>query len=123
MLRVLRPDGIAYLATPNRWTVIEPHFRLPFLSWLPAGLRDNYVRLAGRGAAYDCDLLSRSKLHALLRQAGWMHRDETAAAMKATAQIEGPRLLAGGLRLTPTWMLRALARVSPTFVVTARPAR
>jgi SAM-dependent methyltransferase len=123
MLRVLRPDGIAYLATPNRWTVVEPHFRLPFLSWLPVGLRDNYVRLAGRGPAYDCELLSRSELHALLRQAGWTHRDETAAAMKATAELEGPRLLARSLRLAPKLMLRALARVSPTFVVTARPAQ
>ena len=122
MLRVLRPDGLAYLATPNRWTVVEPHFRLPFLSWLPAGLRDGYVRLAGRGAAYDCDLLSRSELHALLRQTGWTPRDETARAMRATADIEGLRLLARGLALVPTWILRVLARFSPTFVVTARRA-
>jgi SAM-dependent methyltransferase len=122
MRRVLRPDGIAYLATPNRWTVMEPHFRLPLLTWLPAGLRDGYVRLAGRGAAYDCDLLSRSELHALLRESGWTPRDETARAMRATADIEGPRLLARGLALAPTWILRVLARFSPTFVVTARRA-
>ena len=34
--RVLRPEGACYLAVANRWVLVEPHFRLPFLSWLPA---------------------------------------------------------------------------------------
>jgi ubiquinone/menaquinone biosynthesis C-methylase UbiE len=38
--RVLAPGGVCYLAVPNRWGLVEPHFRLPFLSWIPAGLRD-----------------------------------------------------------------------------------
>ncbi|WP_457383337.1 class I SAM-dependent methyltransferase [Rhodanobacter sp. TND4EL1] len=30
--RVLRPDGVGYLAVPNRWMLIEPHYKLAFLS-------------------------------------------------------------------------------------------
>lgn len=30
--RVLKDDGVAYLATPNRWALLEPHFHLPLLS-------------------------------------------------------------------------------------------
>ena len=33
--RILRGDGVLYLATATRWLVTEPHYRLPFLSWLP----------------------------------------------------------------------------------------
>ncbi|MGH8399236.1 MAG: class I SAM-dependent methyltransferase, partial [Gammaproteobacteria bacterium] len=32
--RVLRPEGIGYLAVPNRWMLVEPHYKLAFLSWL-----------------------------------------------------------------------------------------
>lgn len=43
--RVLKKGGIAYIATPSKFTLIEPHFKLPFLSWLPRPLADAYVRL------------------------------------------------------------------------------
>ncbi len=60
--RVLRPGGSLYLATPNRFAPIEPHFKLPFLSWLPEAYRSRYVRAAHRGAAYDCRPLTRREL-------------------------------------------------------------
>jgi 2-polyprenyl-3-methyl-5-hydroxy-6-metoxy-1,4-benzoquinol methylase len=50
--RVLKPHGLTYLACPNRYSLIEPHYRLPFLSWFPRRLADLYVRLAGRGSRY-----------------------------------------------------------------------
>lgn len=43
--RVLKKGGIAYIATPSKFTLVEPHFKLPFLSWLPRPLADAYVRL------------------------------------------------------------------------------
>lgn len=36
--RVLKSSGILYLAFPNRFAVVEPHYKLPFLSWFPHGL-------------------------------------------------------------------------------------
>lgn len=50
--RVLRPDGFCYLAAGNRLKVIEPHYRLPFLSWLPRPIAHRYLRLTGRGRFY-----------------------------------------------------------------------
>lgn len=50
--RVLRPGGLLYLGVGHRWQVIEPHHRLPFLSWLPQGAADRYLRLTGRGEHY-----------------------------------------------------------------------
>jgi SAM-dependent methyltransferase len=50
--RVLRPGGFCYLAAGNRLKVVEPHYRLPFLSWLPRPIAHRYLRLTGRGRSY-----------------------------------------------------------------------
>jgi SAM-dependent methyltransferase len=50
--RVLKPDGILYLGLGNRLGVIEPHYRLPFLSWLPHPAADRYIRLSGQADSY-----------------------------------------------------------------------
>jgi SAM-dependent methyltransferase len=50
--RILAPDGLVYLGLGNRWGVIEPHYSLPFLSWLPPQLADRYLRRAGKGDFY-----------------------------------------------------------------------
>ncbi|QIM21450.1 class I SAM-dependent methyltransferase [Phycicoccus sp. HDW14] len=50
--RVLRPGGLLYLGVGHRFQVIEPHHRLPFLSWLPQRAADRYMRLTGKGEQY-----------------------------------------------------------------------
>lgn len=51
--RVLKKDGILHITTANKWWPIEPHFKLPFLSYLPLPLADWYVRITGRGSSYE----------------------------------------------------------------------
>ena len=51
--RVLKPGGICFFSGPNRFQVIEPHFFLPFLSWLPHSLSDLYLRITKKGEKYD----------------------------------------------------------------------
>ena len=50
--RVLAPEGACYFAGPNKYDLIEPHYGLPFLSWLPRSLADFYLRLTGKGTQY-----------------------------------------------------------------------
>jgi SAM-dependent methyltransferase len=50
--RTLRVGGICYLGAASRLTVIEPHFKLPFLSWLPKPLANRYMRWFGKGDYY-----------------------------------------------------------------------
>lgn len=50
--RVLRKNGILHITTANKWWPIEPHYKLPFLSYLPPRLADYYVRLTKRGKIY-----------------------------------------------------------------------
>ncbi len=43
LARVLKGGGVAYLATPSKYAVVEPHYKLPFLSWLPRPLATIYL--------------------------------------------------------------------------------
>jgi ubiquinone/menaquinone biosynthesis C-methylase UbiE len=70
--RLLRPGGLLFLATPNRFSLgLEPHVRLPFVGWLPRGLARRYVETV-RKAPYDhVRLLSAADLGVLLRRHGF----------------------------------------------------
>lgn len=50
--RVLKPGAVCYLGAASRLTVIEPHYHLPFLSWLPKAIAHRYMRLYGKGTEY-----------------------------------------------------------------------
>jgi SAM-dependent methyltransferase len=70
--RVLRPGGLLFLATPNRFSLgLEPHVRLPFVGYLPRRLARRYVE-AVRKAPYDhVRLLSARDLRRVLEGAGF----------------------------------------------------
>ena len=114
--RVLADDGVCYLAVPNKWVLLEPHFRLPFLSWIPRSLRDPYVRLAGKGDFYDCNLPTRGVLERLFAAAGFSHRELTIDAMRAMDRIESPTGLTGSILRAPDGLLRLLLPVVPTMI-------
>ena len=65
MARVLRDDGVAYLATPNKYGLVEPHFGVPLLSWLPRRLADLYTRRL-HGKSWDVYPLSASEVRCLV---------------------------------------------------------
>lgn len=90
IFRVLAAGGIAYLAAPNKWRLIEPHFHLPLLSWLPKPLADGYVRVTGKGTHYDCDPPSHARALALFREAGFAVEEHTLRAVRETLRIELP---------------------------------
>jgi len=48
----LRPGGAVILLVPNKLWPIEVHYGLPFLSYLPLGLANRYLRWTGRGTDY-----------------------------------------------------------------------
>lgn len=53
IFRVLKSDGILHITTANKLWPIEPHFHLPFLSYLPPKLADFYVRATKKGKGYE----------------------------------------------------------------------
>lgn len=123
LARVLRPDGIGYLAVPSRWMLVEPHYRLPFLSWLPQRIADAYVRLAGKGSYYDCRPLTTRELESRLGEAGFSFVQRHGKALRLTYELERPDapLYRWLLKLIPDAVYAALRRAFPTLIYTLTP--
>ena len=123
--RVLRRKGRAYLALPNRWMFIEPHFRLPFLSWLPRSWADHYVRLARRGSNYDCRPLTGPATEAMLTSSGFdfvqHHRD----ALDVMLELEGSHVFAARVLrgLVGARVSHAARHAYPTLIYTLEKGR
>ena len=116
--RVLRKDGRVYLAVPNTYRLVEPHFRLPFLSWLPRPLADRYVRLTGKGTHYDCVPLAHGEAFALFDRGGFDTRDVTIDGLRTTLALEFPRnRIATFLRTrVPNAAIALGMPIMPTFI-------
>lgn len=119
--RVLRPGGVGYLAVPNRWMLVEPHYRLAFLSWWPRSWRSPYLRVAGRGKVYDCEPLQMGQLQSYLASTGLDGSNICIEALRATYEIEKPHSLAGRIiRRIPDGVFRPLRRIIPTLIYRLR---
>ncbi|MEJ5349320.1 MAG: class I SAM-dependent methyltransferase [Desulfosoma sp.] len=122
ILRVMARKGVAYLATPNRWMLVEPHYGLPFLSWLPHSMWHRYVRAMRRGNWYDCEPLSPGLLEDFLCQVGFQYENiciEALMEMFRTEKASHPvwKLLSG----IPKCALRKMLPWMPTLVYKLRP--
>ncbi|HEY4292538.1 methyltransferase domain-containing protein [Luteibacter sp.] len=122
--RVLRDEGACYLAVPNRWMLVEPHYKLAFLSWLTPALRSPYLRMAGKGDFYDCVPLAMSEVERMLREVGFTYRNVCVDALRETLSIEQPKGAARFLRHVPGSLWSMVRPVIPTliYVVTKAPA-
>jgi ubiquinone/menaquinone biosynthesis C-methylase UbiE len=69
--RVLRRGGVLFLVVPNRFWIMETHYKLPFLSWLPQHLADMFVRISGRGTKYDVNCPTWWELESSLKSWGF----------------------------------------------------
>lgn len=117
LCRVLASGGYIYLATPSRWHVVEPHFSLPFLSWIPRRWRDGYVRISGKGDVYDCDPLGPLELRQLMEEGGLPYRNLNIQALKVLIQVERPGWgLTNMAAALPIWCLNVLNNCFPTLI-------
>lgn len=115
--RVMRPDGIGYLAVPNRWMLTEPHFKLKFLSWWPHAWRTPYLRLMRKGTVYDCEPLQMRQLERMLDITNFCYRNICVEAWRATLEIERPgSLVTCTVRAVPNVVLNSLRRIIPTLI-------
>lgn len=118
--RVLKGDGMAYLAVPNRWQVIEPHYRLAFLSWLPSPLRTPYLRFRNRGTQYDCRPLTVREIERKFRETGFDFAQHHGRALRLTYELERPQAPAYRwlFRYVPDGSFALLRSVFPTLIYT-----
>ncbi|WP_156326152.1 class I SAM-dependent methyltransferase, partial [Nonomuraea sp. SBT364] len=131
MHRVLSDDGVLYLGLGNRLGIMEPHYKLPFLSYLPPALADRYVRASGRADHYYERFRTRRGLRRMLR--AFHVWDYTFPVLATPTRFAGSELFPGAagrlaqtvLARTPRAVLRLLLPLVPTYlwVATKRPRR
>ena len=118
--RVVRPGGIVYLATPNRWWPWEFHARMPLLHFLPAALFSHLAMRWGR-LSEPVRLLSLRQLSGLAGESFdvelWHPRilhDPTRYALNLSPTVTA------SLRLIPQSLLYASAGLQPTLILVLR---
>lgn len=109
--RVMSGDGVCYFAGPNKYEPVEPHYGLPFLSWLPRRIADGYMRFAGKGDSYPERPYSRPRLRKLL--ADFTVTDYTGEIVRNPARFEATDILPP--RSLKLRIARAMLRIAPFF--------
>jgi ubiquinone/menaquinone biosynthesis C-methylase UbiE len=112
--RVLKDDGVAYFGFGNKLGVVEPHYRLPFLSWLPSGIADRYVAASGRADSYYERFRTRRGLRRMC--AGLNVWDYTYPVLTDAANYEADDMVPPRLRNAPLAFWKSLAPIIPTFI-------
>ncbi len=111
--RVLKRDGICYLAAPNKLCLIETHYRLPFLSIIPKSLADFYLKLFKKGDYYDIYNLNFWDLKKLLADK-FMIIDYTPYIIKNPKKYK--ENLPNFFNIIPLSLMKVLSPFSPSWI-------
>ncbi len=114
--RVLTPTGVAYMATPSKYTVLEPHYKLPFLSWMPQRLADRIVRAAKKGDSFKVSPLRRGQLVRKATIAGLRATDWTANSIVQRAESDNAAILTKLASKLPSPLMRAALPIAPSHI-------
>ncbi|MBU3940422.1 MAG: class I SAM-dependent methyltransferase [Nanoarchaeota archaeon] len=85
--RVLKKDGLAYIAVDNKFIPFEPHYRLLFLSWLPKKLADAYVKITRKGKSYEIKYLTYNQLNKYFKENKLKPKDITIDLIKNSKKL------------------------------------
>lgn len=127
LARAIAPGGSVYLTAGSRWAPIEPHYRIPTLSWWPEPVASRIVRWSGRAETYaDIRFTTRARLIEIAARHGLALDDATDEAL--ATQIDRyesriGRLVGRAARLVPGPIRRkALDVASPQWFFFVRHA-
>lgn len=119
--RVLKSNGIFYIATPNKLWPIEPHTKLPFLSYLPRKLADKYIKSAKGIDEWEVSLLIYKQLKEIASTKFKTLIDLTPIIVKNPETFyiksEISNLLKSPLKTIPLDILRLLNPFYPSWIV------
>jgi SAM-dependent methyltransferase len=117
--RVLSPHGVVFFGLGNKYQVMEPHYRLPFLSWVPPRMADAYVAAFGRADDYYERFRSRRGLLRMCR--GLSIWDYTYAVLGDATAFDATDVVPRRLSRAPSVFWRSLQPIMPTFVWVGTP--
>ena len=122
--RTLKTDGIFYIATPNKLWLIEPHTKLPLLSYLPKKWADRYVRLSKNMPQFNVYLLTYNELRRTVSSRFRLVINLTPLVLKYPdnfhIQAEIPQLLKMFLKYLPTNISNIFNILLPSYILIAK---
>ena len=118
--RVLKPLGCVYLAVPNKWTLLEPHFKLFFLSWFPHHLAHRYLKLMNKGEIYDCYPPSHIQITKLFKNTNFTWHQYTYKALKIIPSLENIHILLSIVSKLPISILKLFYPLIPSMIFILR---
>lgn len=120
IFRILKPGGVCYFGAASRLIIMEPHYHLPFLSWLPKSLAHRYMRLFGRGDFYFEKLRTRAALAGLIRK--FEVEDFTLEVLLDPDRFKARDMIKAGslIEYFPRWLWRAAYPFLPTYILILR---
>lgn len=121
--RVLTDNGVCYLGSASRLTLIEPHYHLPFLSWLPKFLAHRYMRICHKGEFYYENLRTYSGIANLIKD--FRVKDYTLSILADPDKYCARDLLPTRSLMSkvPVFIWKILYRILPTYILILRRRR
>lgn len=118
--RVLKPGGACYFGAASRLIIMEPHYHLPFLSWLPKSIAHRYMRAFDRGTHYYENLRTRRGMDDLFSP--FEVTDYTIPILRNPEKFHARDMIPEGswIERTPLWVWKACYRILPTYIVILR---
>lgn len=118
--RVLKEGGICYFTTPNKFWVIESHYKLPFLSMLPKKLANSYLKIFRRDAVpYNINILSYNQILKLVSDK-FLVQDLTFEVMKNPKEYHLEKKLRFLSKIISKFKLSKYALPSYIFILTKK---
>jgi len=115
--RVLKKNGVVYLATPNKYWITDPHSKLPFISWFPRKISSFYLKLL-KNRKWDIYPLSYNQIKKLIKNK-FVSSNMTLKIIKNPKKYGldvffGLQLI---FKLLPFWILKLFKGIVPSYIL------
>lgn len=121
--RVLRSNGVFYIATPNKLWPIECHTKLPLLSYLPRNIQSIYARLFRGIDTYDVELLTYRQFRKIIldtfKNIHDMHSEIIRRPEMFNMGEDIPKFMAKLTPLIPKRLADNLSDIIPSWIIIA----
>jgi len=114
--RVLKTGGFCYFAAGNKFSLVEPHYRLPFLSWLPKRGANLYLRMTKKGTTYSEKHRTYFALKRLVHQ--FSITDYTVRILKEPERYGAEDMIGPNsvIQMIPSFVFWLLKPLIPTYI-------
>lgn len=121
IMRVVKQGGYVYIATPNKWWLTDPHYKLPFISWLPRSVSHKYLKIV-QGKEWDIYPISFTRLSKQLKAESNCIVEVNNALVflikgKASESLDQWKIVRSFGKILPKKILDLSKFISPTIIL------